>query len=256
MTKSDRGGRPQAGFYVEVIADAAERSGLFEASQLDRILAGLREAVSYEWCLDTDGLLEFREAVLAEVAAREFEDRFDAVDQDTMRASVLDVLERILGADVPSGLAAQPTSRNIATANWLLTISGPTASTLVQAQAHWLEALVLAGRYRFGEAVSVVTDSRCAEFLTDSTRTSCLGRGLLASWLAESGQVAAAVEEFRRLLDDQLRVLGADHPDTLNTRHNLAHWRGQAGTRPAPRPPSSTCSPTGCGSSAPTTPTP
>ncbi|HZM77933.1 MAG TPA: tetratricopeptide repeat protein [Candidatus Limnocylindrales bacterium] len=24
-------------------------------------------------------------------------------------------------------------------------------------------------------------------------------------------------------------MLGADHPDTLTTRHNLARWRGQAG---------------------------
>ncbi|WP_353962641.1 hypothetical protein [Streptomyces sp. NBC_01214] len=24
-------------------------------------------------------------------------------------------------------------------------------------------------------------------------------------------------------------MLGADHPDTLTTRHDLAHWRGQAG---------------------------
>ena len=28
---------------------------------------------------------------------------------------------------------------------------------------------------------------------------------------------------------DRLRVLGPDHPDTLNTRHNLAYWRGEAG---------------------------
>jgi predicted Rossmann fold nucleotide-binding protein DprA/Smf involved in DNA uptake len=26
-----------------------------------------------------------------------------------------------------------------------------------------------------------------------------------------------------------LRALGPDHPHTLTTRHNLAHWRGEAG---------------------------
>ncbi|WP_010359683.1 tetratricopeptide repeat protein, partial [Streptomyces acidiscabies] len=31
------------------------------------------------------------------------------------------------------------------------------------------------------------------------------------------------------LLDDFLRVLGPDHPDTLATRHSLARWRGEAG---------------------------
>ena len=31
------------------------------------------------------------------------------------------------------------------------------------------------------------------------------------------------------LLTDRLRVLGADHQDTLTTRHNLASWPGRAG---------------------------
>ncbi|MFE2104064.1 tetratricopeptide repeat protein, partial [Streptomyces sp. NPDC059468] len=30
-------------------------------------------------------------------------------------------------------------------------------------------------------------------------------------------------------LADQLRVQGEDHPHTLATRNNLAHWRGEAG---------------------------
>ncbi len=41
-----------------------------------------------------------------------------------------------------------------------------------------------------------------------------------------SGRCAAATEE---LLVDQLRVLGPDHPRTLNTRNYLASWRGEAG---------------------------
>jgi hypothetical protein len=31
------------------------------------------------------------------------------------------------------------------------------------------------------------------------------------------------------LLADRLRVLGPDHPDTLATRGDVAHWRGHAG---------------------------
>ncbi|MFJ5695081.1 tetratricopeptide repeat protein [Arthrobacter sp. NPDC093125] len=41
--------------------------------------------------------------------------------------------------------------------------------------------------------------------------------------------MAGALTQFRELLDDQLRVLGPDHPDTLGTRSNLASWTGQAG---------------------------
>ncbi|MEV0129652.1 hypothetical protein AB0H83_14500 [Dactylosporangium sp. NPDC050688] len=33
---------------------------------------------------------------------------------------------------------------------------------------------------------------------------------------------------FVQLLDDSLRVLGPDHPDTPTTRSNLAHWQAQA----------------------------
>jgi hypothetical protein len=34
---------------------------------------------------------------------------------------------------------------------------------------------------------------------------------------------------FEALLPDQGRVLGADHPDTLRTRNNIAGWTGQCG---------------------------
>jgi len=39
------------------------------------------------------------------------------------------------------------------------------------------------------------------------------------------GQVGEAATEFRRLLDDYTRLLGPDHPATLRTRKNLAHWK-------------------------------
>ena len=50
-------------------------------------------------------------------------------------------------------------------------------------------------------------------------------RNNLASLLADSGQVAAAIAEFRGLLDDQLRVLGTDHSGTLLTGNCSAGGR-------------------------------
>ncbi|MFB9398672.1 tetratricopeptide repeat protein [Streptomyces echinatus] len=47
--------------------------------------------------------------------------------------------------------------------------------------------------------------------------------------LGESGQFAAAVDHFRDLHEKAERHLGADHPDTLAARNNLASWRGEAG---------------------------
>ncbi|MGW5352459.1 tetratricopeptide repeat protein [Streptomyces sp. NPDC004031] len=47
--------------------------------------------------------------------------------------------------------------------------------------------------------------------------------------LAESGQVAAGAAHFRRVTADAVEHLGADHPDVLVGRHNLAHCLGEAG---------------------------
>ncbi|MDR2454752.1 MAG: tetratricopeptide repeat protein [Bifidobacteriaceae bacterium] len=51
--------------------------------------------------------------------------------------------------------------------------------------------------------------------------------------LGELGRPAeATADQFQALLEDELRVLGADHPDTITTRSNLAFWLGRFG-RPA-----------------------
>jgi len=47
--------------------------------------------------------------------------------------------------------------------------------------------------------------------------------------LGEAGLVQSAVEHWTAMLDTSLRMLGADHPETLATRGNLARWRGEAG---------------------------
>ena len=56
-----------------------------------------------------------------------------------------------------------------------------------------------------------------------------IARSNLADWEGESGQVGEAVGQFRRLLEDRIRVLGPDHRDTLVTRNNLAAWLAQSG---------------------------
>ena len=44
-----------------------------------------------------------------------------------------------------------------------------------------------------------------------------------------AGLVQAALDTFAALLDDLLRVLGPDHPDTLTARSSFAYWRGESG---------------------------
>jgi hypothetical protein len=52
----------------------------------------------------------------------------------------------------------------------------------------------------------------------DTLRTS----NNLARWPGEAGDPVGAAAAFEQLLTDYLRMLG---PDTLTTRHILAHWR-------------------------------
>jgi hypothetical protein len=54
-------------------------------------------------------------------------------------------------------------------------------------------------------------------------------RSELAYSTGQTGDVAAAREQFAALLPAVERILGPDHPDTLATRASLAYWTGQAG---------------------------
>jgi hypothetical protein len=44
----------------------------------------------------------------------------------------------------------------------------------------------------------------------------------IARWTGESGDPARALRLFQELLADQVRALGPDHPDTLDTRNIIA----------------------------------
>ncbi|MFC0052016.1 tetratricopeptide repeat protein [Streptomyces actinomycinicus] len=47
--------------------------------------------------------------------------------------------------------------------------------------------------------------------------------------LGQTGQVTAARDYYRNLTGTTRRYLGADHPDTLRSRSQLAWWQGEAG---------------------------
>ena len=49
------------------------------------------------------------------------------------------------------------------------------------------------------------------------------------SSLGHTGQVTAAAHAAAALHTHAARELGPDHPDTLTTRHDIAHWHGEAG---------------------------
>ncbi|MEV0444817.1 tetratricopeptide repeat protein, partial [Streptomyces spectabilis] len=51
----------------------------------------------------------------------------------------------------------------------------------------------------------------------------------LALWRRNAGDAAGAVAACAELLENMVRVLGADHIYTLTTRNNLAIWRRETG---------------------------
>ena len=51
---------------------------------------------------------------------------------------------------------------------------------------------------------------------------------LIALWLGNSGRIDEAITAYQELLADHQRVLGPDHPNTLNTRKNLANCLSRA----------------------------
>lgn len=55
--------------------------------------------------------------------------------------------------------------------------------------------------------------------------------GAVKALIAVSSPLApsASRDRWQQYLEPVRSLLGADHPDTLTTRHNLADWRGEAG---------------------------
>jgi len=61
------------------------------------------------------------------------------------------------------------------------------------------------------------------------------GTARIADYLGDSGGYAAARDLQRRVFEARERVLGAEHPDTLTSRHQLGFWTGEAGDWTAAR---------------------
>lgn len=73
------------------------------------------------------------------------------------------------------------------------------------------------------------------------------GMARIAGYLGSSGSYAAARDLQRRVLAARERVLGPEHPRTLDDRYELARWTGHSGTGPVPGTCSPLCCPCGSG---------
>jgi tetratricopeptide (TPR) repeat protein len=86
---------------------------------------------------------------------------------------------------------------------------------------------VLEGNPR--EAKTIIELSNAVlEYLPDTEKALYI-RSSKATAEGECGNVKEALRLFRELVQDAIRILGTDHPDTLATRNNIAHCTGESG---------------------------
>jgi hypothetical protein len=104
-------------------------------------------------------------------------------------------------------------------------VTEPASPRILELAAECTTHLIDQGKTEAGEQlVSLVRGPHQG----DSTQA-LIDRTNVATQRGTVGDVAGAVAELRKVIDDGIRLLGPDHPTTLGIRHNLAYWRGRAG---------------------------
>ncbi|MEV6821737.1 tetratricopeptide repeat protein [Nocardiopsis dassonvillei] len=98
------------------------------------------------------------------------------------------------------------------------------ANALLQEWSNTVHATVHGQRLRSNTTVLV---SHAEDWLWEPDAHPVLFRA--GASLGESGAVAQAIDYWKDMNKTAIQRLGADHPDTLDTRNNLASWRGEGG---------------------------
>jgi hypothetical protein len=93
-------------------------------------------------------------------------------------------------------------------------------ASLASSAAATAAALQWAGSYLVSEKLAVAALNRTQPLGSDHEATSAL-RFHRARARHSLGRYAVAETEYREVLNGQLRMLGSDHPDTLNTGRAL-----------------------------------
>jgi tetratricopeptide (TPR) repeat protein len=215
-------------FIPALVVEAVHRCPTLAAKAAD-VLAGIEHAAEGNvWLVPSGVATSFREALQAQVAYEYLtQEVLLPVQVETLRQSVVDVLVEWIDTARGDSYFLDSSDQSGVISRWLLAAATTRdrAQTLIAAAYHG--AADLASTYRYSEAVEALTPYLTTEF--DNHRDVLAIRGELADWLGESGRVDEAIAAFEQLLDDQLRLMGPDTPDTLTTRNDLAHWLGESG---------------------------
>ena len=195
----------------------------------DAVLAELDNAPhAYAWVRVIDDYLRsFAEDVQSEVVKKESNELLqDALDTSDAHQRVLETLASVLIAEHDK----YPDTTNRARSILVLHAEEILTNQQLAAQAiHSLLVDLHDAPRELPERVRLYEDYLRLDRQQIPTETQFSIRHHGAAALGESGNTNKAITACEALLADQLPVLGADHPDTLTTRNNLACWLGEAG---------------------------
>ena len=185
------------------------------------------DATAYDWVRWSGPWLQAcHELVHHRVAATAALDSFTPTRRTAYYRKIADAIV----ADSPSGDLPDETVNRLHTRARML------AGLAVKGVIEWTDGVTAAADTVIGQLAGA-SDTRSlgtlillAEAVPASDGQAGLARrSAAAAACGRLGDLASAIERFTVLLEDHLRVLGADHPDTLTTRNNLAFWLGESG---------------------------
>ena len=201
------------------------------------------------WCVLEDESEFFTETLLAEHVRAQLTERMCEEEIEELRECVRTVLPEELGG-LFSNLDSSVDRANPLVASWYLTLTGSRvgASPDLSIEDSWrpadeddVKALAVAfmrvandfaKTYRHTHAViyagRAITCLEAAGLEADAHGLLII-RGARANWTLNAGRPGQAEGLLEMLLEDMVRVLGEDHPDTLVARGNLASAVREAG---------------------------
>ncbi|WP_367889949.1 tetratricopeptide repeat protein, partial [Serinicoccus kebangsaanensis] len=222
---SDSGTAAIPAYDPLTVARAAELAGVGH----DELMDSLQHAVApLSWCLNEDDSHWLREHLLLDTVRESLEDDELGLARDEI-ADLTDAARQVLDEEITRRADGQPamptTPHNLTLAQWLLDLAPPREEgpTAVQAAAFTI-ALQRGAQYRYVEALDLVQ-----ERFPHPSDVLFPVRYKVAEWLGETGRVNEAVTHFTELLSECTRVVGPDHPSTLDIRGKLASGFGELG---------------------------
>jgi plasmid stability protein len=222
----------------ELTLDLLDARAMPEARQFLRLLASFADApIPYQLLLDPGLLAAF--PPLLDISGPRLWQVLKALDE----FGLIDLDATTQASDAIPVIQLHPLVRDTSRL-----VDGPGRLAFLGLAARLLERVVLADETGLPENpvarpvwqllvphstavfASLTSEPDCPDDAADSAAFAAY---ITARFQASQGSHTAAEAEFRDILTTQVRVLGADHPDTLNTRYYIAREMAERGDHAA-----------------------